>query len=128
MFEFSQVEYTIRDYLAEEIGLKEEHFVAVVQSYDAALLCTVATEVFTKERAEKNAARIKELINRFRALNDLRNRVAHGLWVPFKEGGTVHYVSRGSLKSKPFEYQAEVLEKLADEACTLRAKLENALA
>lgn len=31
MFEFSQVEYSIRHYLAEQIGLDEEHFVAVVE-------------------------------------------------------------------------------------------------
>src|SRR5580704_11632264 len=54
MFEFSQTEYTIRHYLAEEIGLNEEHFAAVVESYDVGALCTVAIEVFTKARAEEN--------------------------------------------------------------------------
>jgi hypothetical protein len=48
IFEFSQAEYTIRHYLAEEIGLAEEHFVAVVESYDVSVLCTVAKEVFGK--------------------------------------------------------------------------------
>jgi hypothetical protein len=37
IFEFSQAEYTIRHYLAQEIGLDEEHFSAVVESYDVAI-------------------------------------------------------------------------------------------
>ncbi|MGH7784314.1 MAG: hypothetical protein ACREO5_10800, partial [Candidatus Binatia bacterium] len=117
MYEFSQAEYTIRHYLPEEIGLDEEHFAAVVESYDVGLLCTVAIEVFKKSRAEKNAPQIKELINKFRDLNNNRNRVAHGLWVPFIDGGTVHYVPRGNLRSSRSANQAEALEKLADEAC-----------
>jgi hypothetical protein len=40
----------------EEIGLNEEHFAAVVESHDVGVLCTVAVEVFTKARAEENAA------------------------------------------------------------------------
>ena len=82
IFEFSQAEFAIRHYLAQEIGLDETHFSAVAESYDVGLLCTVAIEVFNKSRANTNAAAIKDLINNFRALNDNRNRVAHGLWIP----------------------------------------------
>ena len=126
IFQFSQAEYTIRHYLAEEISLAEEHFVAVVESYDVALLCTVAKEVFGKSRANTNAAAIMELINNFRSLTDNRNRVAHGLWVPFKDGGTVHHVPRTNLKSRMAANQAAALEKFADEACSLCAELERA--
>jgi hypothetical protein len=82
--------------------------------------------VFNKSRANTNAACIKDLLNDFRALNDNRNRVVHGLWVPFKDGGTVHYVPRGNLKSNSAVDQAVALEKLADKACRLRAELERA--
>ena len=92
------------------------------------VLCSVAIEVFTKSRANNNAARIKGLIERFRRLNDDRKRVAHGLWVPFMEGGTVHYVSSSSLKPSRLGHQAEALEKRADDACALRAELEAAFA
>jgi hypothetical protein len=126
IFEFSQAEYTIRHYLAEEIGLAEEHFVAVVESYPVALLCTVAKEVFGKSRADANGAEIKDLIGEFLDLNDNRNRVAHGLWVAFKDGGTVHHVPR-SLKSRTMAAnQAAACEKFADEACKLRAEMERA--
>ena len=126
IFEFSQVEYTIRHYLAAEIGLKEEHFTPVVESYDAAVLCTVTREVFAKRRPAEFAARIKKGIDHFLQLNDDRKRVAHGPWVPSKEGGTVHYVARNRLKAGRLENQAEVLEKRADELIALRAELESA--
>ena len=126
VFEFSQVEYTIRYHLAEEIELDEEHFSTIVESYDTGLLCTVAIEVFKKSRVQNNAAHIEELINKFRVLTMNRNHVAHGIWMPSREGGTVHYVPRGHLKSKTSANQADALEKLADEACRLRADLESA--
>ncbi len=126
IFEFSQAEYTIRHCLAEEIGLADEHFVAVVQSYDVALLCTVAKEVFDKSRASGNAVAINGLIGKFYDLNVERNRVAHGLWVPSKDGGTVHYVSRSKLKPSMAADRAAALETLADDACHLRAELERA--
>ena len=63
MFEFSQVEYTIRHYLAEEIGLNEEHFAAVVESYDVGVLCTVTIEVFTRRGRMKRLPASKNSLN-----------------------------------------------------------------
>jgi hypothetical protein len=125
MFEFSQVEYTIRHHLAEEIGLKEKHFSAVVESYEVGALTTVAIEVFRKSRGA-SAEPISKLLNRFRGLNDKRKRVAHGLWVPFKDGGTIHYVPRNNLSPGQFTDQARQLEQHADELCQLRTDLEQA--
>jgi hypothetical protein len=51
VFEFSQVEYMIRYFLAQEIQLKEEYFSAVVESYDVGVLINVAKEVFKKNAA-----------------------------------------------------------------------------
>jgi hypothetical protein len=126
IFEFSQIEYAVRYYLAEEIGLKEEHFTAVVESYDVGVLITVAKKVFKKSRGEKEGSRIEKLLSRFQSLNVDRNRIAHGLWVPFTEGGALHHVSRNSLTPTRLTDQARALEKLADDACTLRAELETA--
>jgi hypothetical protein len=126
MFEFSQVEYTIRHYLAEEIKLNEEHFSAVIESYEVGTLTTVAIEVFKKSRGD-DAAPISKLLNKFRAMNDERKRVAHGLWVPFEAGGTVHYVPRNKLSSSQFTDQAKALEQHAADLNQLRADLEQAL-
>jgi hypothetical protein len=122
IFEFSQAEYVIRHYLAEEIGLADEHFTAVV-SYDVAPLCAVAKKVFGNSR-RGNASEIVDLIGKFFKLNEERNRVAHALWVPFKDGGTAHHVSRSTLEPKPAVGQAVELERLADKVCALRAELE----
>ena len=124
MSEFSQVEYTIRHYLAEEISLDESHFDAIIGSYDAALLCSVAREVFSKSRAETNSRAIAKMLNKFLDLNGNRNRVAHGLWVSSKDGGTVHYAPRSRPAYHISGNQAESLEKLADELIKLRANLE----
>ena len=89
------------------------------------MLCTVAIDVFGTSRANLNAAAIKGLINDFRDLSQHRNRVAHGLWMPNKDGGTVRHVPR-NLNPHMNANQAAALEKLADEACSLRAELERA--
>jgi hypothetical protein len=48
MFEFSQLEYAIKHYVAEAVGIQEMHYHAVM-SHDFALLCTVATEVLSQK-------------------------------------------------------------------------------
>jgi hypothetical protein len=50
-------------------------------------------------------------------MNDEWKRVAHGLWEPFKEGGTVRYVSRNRVSPSQFTDQAKELEQHADELC-----------
>jgi hypothetical protein len=98
MFEFSQMEYAI-------------------------MLIGIAIEVFKTSRGD-DATTIWNLLKRFRGMNDERKRVAHGLWVPFKDGGTVLYTSRSKLTPANFEGQAEHLEKLSDQLCQLRADFE----
>jgi hypothetical protein len=126
IFEFSQVEYAIRYYLAEEIKLDSKYFSPIVESYDVGLLCTVAIHVFNQSRDGANGAKIVKLIKRFAGLNDERKRVVHGLWVPFMDGGMVHYVPRGSLKPNQVSKQAAALEQRALELNALRFELENA--
>jgi hypothetical protein len=126
IFEFSQLEYSVRHYLGEAIGVKEEHFSAVVESYDVGMLINVTRQVFKKSRSGEVTAKIDKLLNKFSILNDDRKRVAHGLWWPFEHGGTVGYVSRNKLDPRRFTDQANALEQLADDANKLRFDLENA--
>jgi hypothetical protein len=125
IFEFSQVEHTIRHYVGESIGLNGKYFSDIVESYDIAMLCNIAESVFEKSLHKNMVAKLKPLISNFRALNDNRVRVAHGLWMPFLDGGTVHHTSR-RLKREVKPNQAAFLEKLADEACYIRAEMERA--
>jgi hypothetical protein len=123
MFEFSQMEYTIRELLGKEIGLEEKYFSAVIESYDVALLIRIAKDVFKKSRGD-DAATLCKLLNDFHDMIAERNQVSRGLWVPFMDGGTMHYTSRQTLTPKPFKERAEHLEKLADDLGQLRVNFE----
>jgi hypothetical protein len=125
IFEFSQLEYEIRHQIAQEVWITEEYFNAIMV-HDFAVLCTAAEHVFAI-CFEKEADKLKEfkkLINRARELSNVRNAVAHGLWVPFKDGGKVIHVPR-SLKPNISTEQAADLNKKADEANQLRAQINS---
>ena len=124
MYEFSQIEYAVKDMVCNELHVPAEHFTAVSSTFDVAVLCTLAITVFA---SRENADEIKSLVNRFRELNNHRQRVAHGLWVPFIEGGSVLFTARSSLKGASHQKQQDALEKLADDALSLRNNLSEAV-
>jgi hypothetical protein len=126
IFEFSQFEYTMKNCVAEAIDLGDEYFNAVTGTWDVGVLCTLAKEVFSKREPDERR-RIEKAINRFFEINARRIAVAHGLWVPFKNGGTVHHGPRGKLEPKVSGNQAEELERLAGEMAALRCEFENAV-
>ncbi|WP_036007613.1 hypothetical protein [Bradyrhizobium yuanmingense] len=116
IFEFSQTEYTIRHYVGRELKIEEKHFAAVMQSYDVALLCAVAKRVFEANFDKERYEVAERLLNRFYKINEQRVRVAHGLWMPHFNGGTLHHVSRAQLKPQGYIEQTTLLEKLGAEA------------
>lgn len=123
IFEFSQLEYAIRHYVAEEAHIEEKFFNAIM-THDFARLCTGAIEVFRESiPSEDRFKRMEALLKRAKSLGDDRNRVAHGLWVPFLEGGKVLHVP-SNLKQAVSTDQVKVLEGKADLACELRANIE----
>jgi hypothetical protein len=63
---------------------------------------------------------MEPLLKKALSLGVIRNSVAHGLWVPFADGGKVIHVPR-SLKPNISTEQAVALEKKADEARAIRA-------
>jgi hypothetical protein len=67
IFEFSQVEHTIRHYVGESIGLNGKYFSDIVESYDIAMLCNIAESVFEKSLHKNMVAKLKPLISNFRA-------------------------------------------------------------
>jgi hypothetical protein len=82
VFEFSQLEYSLKHYVGEEFRLDEKYFSAIVESYDMAMLCTIVQTVFRQSRSENTARIIDDLVNEVRELNNERVKVVHGLWVP----------------------------------------------
>jgi hypothetical protein len=124
IFEFSQLEFCLRYHTGTEAGLEGKNFTAIM-TQDFALLCTAAIDVLGRSlREDDNKRVLKEIISECRKLNDVRVKVAHGLWVPFHEGGTVQHVSRSSLKISVNVEQAKQLEQYADQANHLWKTLE----
>jgi hypothetical protein len=118
IFEFSQLEYALRVFVSVESGVKEEFAEAVV-SHDFAMLASIASKVLVTG----DAATQKEwsaALSDCRRLNEVRVRVAHGLWTPFKGGGTVSHLSRQNLMRTMSADQANELEKHAVETNELR--------
>jgi hypothetical protein len=112
---FGGLESTLRFHLAEEIKLDLNYASAVV-THDFALLCTAVSKVFSKTlKTKEERDRLKTLINKCRALNDIRVKVVHGQWFAFYEGGMVAHVSRRTLAIEDTKDMAKLLEQATNE-------------
>jgi hypothetical protein len=109
IFEFSQLEYLLKYYVAVTIGLRDQHFAAITSQFDFARLCAAAQNVWlqphigpsiqdvlgerpahlrkrTRKRkrimagADERERMLKKLLNECKLRNEDRVRVVHGLW------------------------------------------------
>src|SRR5262249_46900452 len=145
---FSQLEYTLKHYVAEKVGLDDVHFNSIM-THDFAILCNIAEAVLLqgpeptdwgfprapdssrKDEIKKDhqteklarAKRLKALLNGCRKLNVDRVRVVHGLWAVGHGSGTLFHVSRQELTNSTHFRQADDLAKKADTACRLRDEI-----
>lgn len=103
LFQFSQLEFTIRAVLAGELGLSNEQFDVVTGPYDFAMLCKVTRKILTQKYPEKEK-RLEEFFKACYGLNDERVKIAHGLWSDNGYVMSLRHVSRSSLNVK-FHYQ-----------------------
>jgi len=122
VFEFSQLEYAIRD-LTAQIARIDARFFEAVMTHDFALLCKAAENVFSVELPGQTKD-FKKFFSACHALNEDRVRIVHGLWVPTVEGAKLYHVSRSKLQlvahfDDPFE-----VARAADRANELRFTLE----
>lgn len=129
LFEFSQLDYEIRRQVGEAAGIDIWH-VHHIMTQDFGPLCITAIKVFDFEysgtREKPRRDKIRNLLKRAQSLNNIRNTVAHGLWVPFEEGGKVIHMPR-TLQLHVSSQQAKTLEKKADEAKELRRQIESVI-
>jgi hypothetical protein len=125
IFAFSQLEYMLKEHVASEAGVKDEHFIAIM-THDFALLCTIASDVLGKTcKHEEEKEELRAIISDCRKVNDMRVKVVHGLWVPFMDGGRVWHVSRNSLKPSMSVEQAKELERYSQLANQLLKRVED---
>lgn len=119
IFEFSQLEFSIRFALAAYLGLPDDHFDVVTGPYDFRMLCAVTSKV-RQLKHPMQTTEIETLFNECLELNNKRVHIAHGLWTEgFGNDWTVRHWSRQTLESKHFPYSVDQLHDLADKAQAL---------
>jgi hypothetical protein len=123
IFEFSQLEFSIRAVLAGALNLPDGYFDAVTGPYDFRMLCAVTSKV----RQLKNPEQREEIADTYKeclALNDKRVQIAHGLWTEgMGEDWTVRHWSRQTLDSKHYPYSVDQLHELGDKAQALLQRI-----
>jgi hypothetical protein len=115
LFEFSQLEFTIRVVLMSRLKLSEEFFAAVTSQYDFAKLCKVTCKVSCIKAPSRKKEYVK-VFNECLDLNSKRVLVAHGMWTDDFDGLSVTHVHRDKLESQRHEFKKDELRKLSDKA------------
>jgi hypothetical protein len=126
-FEFSQLEYTFKHYLADILGLPSQHFDAVMSGYDFVSLCNIARDVFSRELGGDETAVLNDVVKRCLTLNQDRVRIMHGLWVLEGENRGVHHVSRQTQKPSLKFQSGDELQAKASLANKLRGELTSVI-
>jgi hypothetical protein len=116
--EFSDLEFTIKGYIANEVGLNDEYFTQVL-SHDFSMACTIAQDVLSRGASEKRKTELKALISKCRALNDHRVRIVHGLWRVGRPEGSLLHAPRQNLRTSSYYEDVSEVQNLADEASKL---------
>jgi hypothetical protein len=123
IFEFSQLEFTIRFVLAAYLDLPDGYFDAVTGPYDFRMLCAVTSKVGCLKFPER-AENIEKLFKECQALNDKRVHIAHGLWNDgIGEEFSVRVFSRQKLDATHYPHSSDELHELANKAQDLMQRV-----
>jgi|SRR6516162_7240069 hypothetical protein len=122
IFEFSQLEYTIKHHVAEQVGLKDEYFTPVM-THEFAVLCTIAETVLGPGMTGDRAERLKKLIDECRTLNEHRVHIVHGLWFVGREKGRLFPAPKGKIETDVYYEDHNKVAELADLAKRLHNEL-----
>lgn len=125
VFEFSQLEFTIRHFLGMALDLGEDRFDVITSPYDFAALCKVSLQVWltTPGLSKKELAKVKRYFNDCLELNTERNRIVHGTWFISARRAGARHVARNTLKAGFYFEELEDLKKVAQKAATLRSEM-----
>lgn len=126
IYEFSQLEFTMRDLLGSLLELEGERFDIVTSPYDFTTLCTVAHNCLIRlsDCSDKLKAHSEKTFNDCKGLNTDRVRIAHGAWI---EGGGARHVSRQTLKASTYFLTPQEIRQKTAEAQRLMTAIVNIL-
>jgi len=127
IFQFSQLEYTLRYHVAEKARIGDEYFDIVTSAFDFAKFCSALLALSAKERGGKADPALKELISDCHDVNAVRIRVVHGLWVVGSGHDRAIHTSRNSMKSEVHFDKPGDLDAQADRCARLRFEIEKAI-
>lgn len=127
VFQFSQLEYTLRYHVAEMARIDDEFFDIVTSPLDFAKLCSMLLALSAKEKGGKADPALKDLISECHDVNAIRIRVVHGLWVVGSGHDRAIHTSRNSMKSEVYFDRPGDLDAQADRCAKLRSEIENAI-
>jgi hypothetical protein len=122
IFQFSQLELTIRHALTSTLDLKETLSDPITAPYDFATLCRV-TKTVMRDWASADPDICKAVDKVFKdclRLNEQRVRIAHGTWLL---GNVAIHVSRRTFKASEYFDSSEDIEREADEAQRLMGQV-----
>ncbi len=122
LFQFSQLEFSIRAVLTGRLGLTGDYFDAVTAPYDFRMLCAVTSRVtIIKYPAQKSD--VEKLFKECLKHNDSRVIVAHGMWRDDMDGLSARTVSRASLQAQSHSFKSDELQRFADKAQELMQRV-----
>jgi hypothetical protein len=127
IFQFSQLEYTLRHHVAEMAHIGDEYFDIVASAFDFAKLCSALLALSAKEKCGKADPALKNLISECHDVNTVRIRVVHGLWVVGSGNDRAIHTSRNSMKSDVYFDKPGDLEAQTDRCAKLRFEIEKTI-
>jgi hypothetical protein len=125
IFEFSQLEFLIRNILAVALKISDEHVTIMTSPYDFATLCRVTVAAYRGHQglADETKKQLEAMLKEALALNDHRVRIAHGYWVVGPAGSLARHVSRQSLTAKEYFARRGELKELGDQLDGLSGRI-----
>lgn len=127
IFEFSQLEYTLRYHVAEMARIDDQYFDIVTSAFDFAKLCSALLALSAKEKGGKPDPTLKDLIADCHEVNTIRLRVVHGLWVIGSGNDRAIHTSRNSMQSEVYFDKPGDLDDQSNRCNRLRSDIERAI-
>jgi hypothetical protein len=127
IFEFSQLEYTIRHHVGDKAGMGDQVADMVTANIDFARLCSTMLALSAQEADGRPEPTIEKLINECRQINEIRTRVVHGLWVAGTTNDRLIHTSRDKMTSKIFFDKPGDLDKHSERMSKLRSEITHAV-
>jgi hypothetical protein len=127
IFEFSQIEYTLRYHVADMARVDDQYFDIVTSAFDFAKLCSALLALSAKEKGGKPDPVLKDLVAACHEVNAVRLRVVHGLWVVGSGNDRAIHTSRNSMKSEVYFDKPGDLDDQSNRCNKLRSDIEKAI-